>query len=173
MVFEAFHGVFWNKGTFWVTIAVIIFVILYGRKILKFVTDMLDQRSADIRRELDAATRLRAEAEAMLRDAEARRTEATKQAEAMIAFAAGEAERVAAELMHNAEDAAKRRERMATDRIAAAEAEAVGSVRQAAASLATRTVEIVLRETLGAERDAALIDHAIAAVPSALTRRAA
>lgn len=173
MNYGAFHHHFWATGTFWVTIAVIIFLFLFGRKVVGFVTDMLDQRSADIRRELDEAARLRAEAETMLRDAEARRAEAARQAEEMIASAAREAERVAADLTREAEAAAKRRERMAMDRITAAEAEALGSVREAAANLATRAVEIALRETLNAERDAALIDAAIARVPAALTRRAA
>ena len=173
MNYGAFHGNFFDKGTFWVTIAVLIFLALYGRKLIGFVTGMLDQRAIDIRRELDEAASLRAEAEAMLREAEARRADAAKQAQAMIENAAREAERMAAQLMRDAEDAAKRRERMAMERIKAAESDAVSGVRNAAAALAARTAEIVLRETVDAERDAGLIDNAIAGIPAALSRRAA
>jgi F-type H+-transporting ATPase subunit b len=173
MNYGAFHGNFFGTGTFWVTVAVLIFLALYGRKLVGFITAMLDQRAVDIRRELDEAASLRAEAEAMLREAEAKRAEAGRQAQAMIENAAREAERMAAQLMREAEDSAARRERMAMDRIAAAEADAVTGVRNAAATLASRAVEIVLRETVDAGRDAALIDHAIAGIPAALSRRAA
>ncbi len=173
MNYGALHGNLFDKGTFWVTVAVLLFLALYGRKLIGFVTTMLDQRAKDVRRELDEAASLRAEAEAMLREAEARRAEAEAQAKAMIENAAREAERMAAQLMRDAEDAAKRRERMAMDRIKAAESDAVSGVRNAAASLAARAAEIVLRDTIDAERDAALIDHAIAGIPAALSRRAA
>jgi F-type H+-transporting ATPase subunit b len=173
MNYLAFRGNFFDKGTFWVTVAVLIFLALYGRKLVGFITAMLDQRANEIRRALDEAAALRREAEAMLREAEAKRAEASLQARAMIENAAREAERMAARLMQEAEDSAKRRERMAMDRITAAESDAVSGVRHAAASLAARAAEIVLRETVDAERDAALIDHAIAGIPAALSRRAA
>jgi F-type H+-transporting ATPase subunit b len=173
MNYGAFHGNFFGTGTFWVTVAVLIFLALYGRKLIGFVTGMLDQRAIDIRRELDEAAKLRAEAEAMLRAAEARRVEAEQQAQSMIENAAREAERMSAQLMRDAEESAKRRERMAMERITAAESDAVSGVRNAAASLAARAAEIVLRETVNAERDAGLIDHAIAGIPAALSRKAA
>ena len=173
MNYIALHGNILDKGTFWVTVAVIIFLILFGRKLVGFITTMLDDRTGMIRRELDEAASLRTEAEAMLREAEAKRAEAEAQAKTMIEQAGREASRMAAELARDAEEAAKRRERMAMDRIAAAETDAVRGVRNAAASLATHAVEIVLRETVDAGRDAALIDNAIAGIPAALGRRAA
>ena len=57
----------------------------------------------------------------MLREAETRRAEALREAQALIEGAKAEAERVAAAAGAEAEASARRREQMAMDRIAAAE----------------------------------------------------
>lgn len=173
MEYTALHGIVWDKGTFWVTIAVLIFLGFFGRKIVSAIVTMLDQRSAAIRRELDEAARLRGEAEAMLKDAEARREAALAQAREMLALAGREAERLAEELLADAEAAAKRREQMALERIAAAENTAVAEVREAAASLAGRVAEKLLGEAIDESRDSPLIDQAIAQLPAALKKHAA
>ena len=59
---------------------------------------------------------------------------------------------------------------MALDRIAAAEKAAVTEVRVAAATIAVRAAEQVIRQTLSPEADAAIIDHSVAGLPAALTR---
>jgi F-type H+-transporting ATPase subunit b len=172
MEYADFHGVFWEKGAFWVTVAVVIFAVVFGRKIIGAIVNMLDQRSAAIAAALQEAANLRAEAEAMLKDAERRRAEAEARAQAMIAAAAHEAEHMAAEFMKDAELQAKRRERMALDRIAAAEASAVAELRARATDLAVRATEISLRETVDAEHDRAMIDQAISGLPTAFRRSA-
>ena len=173
MQYAALHGIVWDKGTFWVTIAVLIFLGFFGRKLVGAVVTMLDQRSAAIQRELDEAARLRGEAEAMLKDAETRREAALAQAREMLALAGREAERLAEELLAGAEASAKRREHMALERIAAAENAAVAEVREAAASLAGRAAEKLLGEAIDESRDAPLIDQAIAQLPAALRKQAA
>lgn len=173
MEYEALQGTLWDKGTFWVTVAVLIFLAFFGRKIVMAVISMLDHRSAAIQRELDEASRLRAEAEAMLKDAEAQREAAIAQAHEMVALAGREAERLAADLLAEAQASARRREQMAQDRIAAAETAAIAEVRASAASLAARATEYILSETVDDKHDAALIDQAISALPAALKRRAA
>ena len=134
---------------------------------------MLDDRAAKVRAELEEAARLRQEAEAMLRDAEKRRDEALREAQALIEGARHEAERVAAAAAADAEASAKRREQMAMDRIAAAEKAAVDEVRLTAAEVATAAARQVIAEGLSAEADAHLIDHAITQLPSALAGRRA
>lgn len=173
MEYEALTGTLWDKGTFWVTVAVLIFLFFFGKKIVGGINEMLDQRSAAIQRELDEAARLRSEAEAMLKDAEARREEALRQAKDMLKMAEREAERLAAELLEDAKAAAARRERMAQERIAAAETAAVAEVREAAAQLATRAAERILKETIDGAHDGKLIDQAISDIPTALTHKAA
>lgn len=173
MQYEALHGALWDKGTFWVTIAVLIFLGFFGRKLLGAILTMLDQRSVAIQRDLDEASRLRGEAEAMLKDAEARREAAIAQARDMLALAGREAERLAAELLADAQAAARRREQMAKERIAAAETAAIAEVRDAAAILAVKVTERILAETVDASHDRKLIDQAIADLPSALRNQAA
>ncbi|MDD2860866.1 MAG: F0F1 ATP synthase subunit B [Acidiphilium sp.] len=173
MEYEALQGVIWTKGTFWVTVAVLIFLAFFGGKIIRAIIGMLDQRSNAIQHELDEAARLRTEAEAMLRDAEARRAAAIEQAKDMLDLAAREAERLAAELLADAQAAARRREKMAQERIAAAEAAAVTEVRNAAVSLAVKVTQTVLAETVDAAHDEALIDQAISDLPRTLRKQAA
>jgi F-type H+-transporting ATPase subunit b len=159
---------FWLNPTFWVAVSFVIFVALLGRTMWKKLAAMLDARGAQIRSDLDEAARLRAEAEAMLRQAEADRKAALIEAEQTVAQARAEAERVAAATAAEAEASAKRRERMAMDRIHAAEAGALAEVRNAAADIAAAAARTVIREKLDATADAALIDKAVADLPRAL-----
>src|SRR5262252_4790670 len=158
----------------WVIIAFILFFVLFGRKLWSALAQMLDDRGARVRAELDEAARLRREAEAMLREAETRRAEALREAQVLVEGAKAEAERVAAAAAAEAEASARRREQMALDRIAAAEKAAVDEVRLTAAEVATTAARQVIAEGLSAEADARLVDRAIAQLPSALaTRRVA
>jgi F-type H+-transporting ATPase subunit b len=162
---------FFAEPRVWVAIAFILFFVLFGRKLWSALTDMLDARGAQVRANLEEAARLRREAEAMLRNAEQRRTEALAEAKALIAGAQAEAARVSAAAMADAEASAKRREQMAVDRIAAAEKAAVDEVRLTAAEVATVAARQVIAEGLSADADARLIDHAIMQLPSALAQR--
>jgi len=159
---------FWLNPVFWVAVSFVIFVVLLGRTMWSKATDALDARAARIRADLDEAARLRAEAEAMRRQAEAERTAALAEAEAMVARAKAEAERVAAATAAEAEAAAKRRERMAMERIQAAEASALAEVRNAAIAVAAAAARDVIAEKLDAGADAKLIDAAVADLPKVL-----
>jgi F-type H+-transporting ATPase subunit b len=80
----------------WVLIAFVLFFVVFGRKLWAALTQMLDDRAGKVRTELEEAARLRREAEAMLRDAEARRAEALREAQALIDGAKTEACRLTA-----------------------------------------------------------------------------
>lgn len=159
---------FWHDPKFWVAVSFVLFFLLLGKKLWAAISGALDGRAATIRRQLDEASRLRSEAEQMLKDAEAERAAAAKEAEELLARAHAEAERVAAAAIAEAEAAAKRRERMALDRIAAAEASAIADVRNAAAEVAGAAARTVLAETLDATADAALVDRSLNDLPKAL-----
>ncbi len=157
----------------WVAIAFVIFFVLFGRKLWTALTGMLDARATAVRAELDEAARLRREAETMLKDAEARRAAALKEAEALIEGAKQEAARVATAAAQEAEHSAARREKMAMDRISAAEKAAVDSVRHTAAEVATEAARQVIAEGLSPAAGTALVDQAIAQLPTALASRRA
>jgi F-type H+-transporting ATPase subunit b len=162
------EGSFFAEPANWVAIAIIAFVVIFGRKLWKALAQMLDDRSNAIRAELDEASRLRQEAEAMLSDAQARRDAAVTEARKLLEGAQAEAQRVAAAAAAEAEAATRRRERMALDRIAAAEKAAIDEVRVTAAEVATQAARQVIADTLTPDADAKLVDQAIGQLPSAL-----
>ena len=164
---------FFTEPRNWVAVAFVIFFVLFGRKLWTALAAMLDDRAAKVRGELEEAARLRAEAEAMLQEAEQRRARALADAKALIEGARAEAARVAASTTAEAESSARRREQLALDRIAAAEKAAVDEVRATAADIATTAARQVIAEGLSAEADSRLIDHAIAQLPAALVPRRA
>ncbi len=157
----------------WVLLSFILFFVLFGRKLWAALAGMLDDRAATVKAELDEAAKLRQEAEAMLREAETRRSEAVAEAKALIEGAKAEAGRVAAAAAAEAEASAKRREQMAMDRIAAAEKAAVDEVRHTAAEIATVAARQVIAEGLTTDAGATLIDNAISQLPNAMAARRA
>ncbi len=167
------HAGFFADPETWVAVAVLIFIVLFGRKFWAATTKALDRRSAGIRADLDEAARLRAEAEAMLRQAQAEREAAMREAQALLDGAGAEAARAAAQARAEAEAGMQRRERMAAERIKAAEAAALTEVRRVAAEVATQAATQLMSAGLGAETEAALVDRAIAGLPAALTGRRA
>ena len=60
----------------WVVIAFFLFFILFGKKLCGAFAGMLDARAVAVKAELEQASRLRREAESMLRDAEKQRASA-------------------------------------------------------------------------------------------------
>lgn len=169
-----YEGGFFANPANWVLIAFLLFFILFGRKLWAAITAMLDDRTATVKAELEEAAKLRREAEAMLREAEAKRAEALADAKALVDGARTEAARVTAAATAEAEAAAKRRTQMAEDRIAAAEKAAVDEVRHLAAEIATTAARQIIADGLTSEVGARLIDTAISQLPNALAvRRAA
>ena len=166
------ESLFSNPRT-WVAIAFVLFVVLFGARLWKVLVGVLDARAAAIRSELDEVARLRREAEAMLRTANAERDAAASEAAALLAGAHAEAAEATEQAQVDAQAAGARRERMAMDRIAAAEKAAVAEVRAAAIDVATRAAQMVIARDLTPEADAALVDRAIAGLPQAMARRAA
>jgi F-type H+-transporting ATPase subunit b len=170
MEYQALHAVPWQHGSFWVFIAIVIFAVLFARKIATPVNAMLDNRAQAVRAALAEAAQLKAEAEALLADAKLRQAQAEADAKDILASAQREAARMAAELTRDAEETAKRRERLALERIAAAEKAAIDDVRRVAIDVATAASAALLQAGFAADTDAAMVDHAITAIPAALRR---
>ncbi len=166
------HGFFDDPKT-WVAAAFIIFFILFGSRMWAALTKLLDRRAEQVQEELAQAQQLRDEAEAMLRDAKAQREQALADAKTLMEGARQQAAELAAAAAHEAEASAARRERMAVDRIATAEKSAVDEVRNIAAEVAAVAAERVIRDSLTPDAGAALVDRAIASLPTALAPRRA
>jgi F-type H+-transporting ATPase subunit b len=107
----------------WVAVAFVLFLgILVYVGAHRRVIDGIDQRQARIKAELEEARRLREEAQALLVEYQRKRHDADREAEAIIATANAEAERLAAEGKTRLGDFVARRTKMAETKIAQAEA---------------------------------------------------
>lgn len=129
----------------WVALAFLCFLGLLAylgahRKIL----DAIDARQGRIKSELEAARRLREEAETLLAEFERKGREAESEAAAIVAGAKAEAERLATEAKAKMEDFIVRRTKMAEAKIVQAEAQAVADVRAAASDAAVAAAEKIL-----------------------------
>ena len=87
---------FFADPKFWVAVSFVLFFVLLGSKLWKAGTGALDSRADGIRKRIDEANKLRVEAEAKLKEAEAARAEAVKEAAELLARAKTEAARIAA-----------------------------------------------------------------------------
>lgn len=149
---------------FWVYVSMAIFfalAIVVG-KLPSRITGALDDRIAGVKRQLDEAKAIRAEAEALLVDANARREAATRDAEAIRARAKSEA----AELVASSEKAAtltiERRTAAAVAKIAAAERAAEADLRADVARRVTAAAATLIAANTDKKLAAKLADDAIA-----------
>ncbi len=132
--------------TFFVGVGFVIFLGILGYfGVHKMLLGMLDARAAKVREQLDAAANLRKEAEALLKDYEAKRAAAEKDAQQIVADAKAEAERIRLEQEQKLADYVERRTKQAEQKIAMAEQSAAAEVRAAAADAAIRAAETILR----------------------------
>ncbi|WP_066720036.1 F0F1 ATP synthase subunit B family protein [Sphingomonas pituitosa] len=137
-------------------------LIILVKKVPSMIGAMLDKQISKIRTQLDEASKLRAEAEAMLAEAKARTASSDADAKAVLANAEAEAKAMQAKAEVDAAELIARRTRMAEDKIAAAERSAIQAIRNKAADAATTAAAAVIAEKHGAEADKALVDKAIA-----------
>lgn len=149
----------------WYTLAVVVFLGLLvrygGRPILAF----LDGEIAKVRAELDAAQRLRQEAETELAAARKSQAEALADAEAIVAHAKEEAARLRAQAETDLKKTLANQEQRALERIHLAEVEARESVRTAVLDMALEAARKILAEKqdpIGTER---LVTQALADIP--------
>lgn len=153
---------------FWVAVAFVVTVLLIawkgGRQILK----MLDDRADAVRAELDAAEKLREEAQHLLADYQRRQRDAVKECEAIIVQARGDAESLITESRSRLEETLARREQQALDRIAQAEVNAQAEIRAQAARLVVEASRDILVKQLDGAPGDALIDGAIEGLPKHL-----
>jgi F-type H+-transporting ATPase subunit b len=153
---------------FWVLLAVVVFAIVVWKPARRAVVGTLDERATRIRGELEEARKLRDEAEQLLADYRQKEREAAADAQAIIAHARDEAERIAAQSARDLQQSLERRQRLAEERIAQAEAKALDEIRAAAVDVAIAAAREVIVSELDERRGAAMLDAAIAALPQRL-----
>ncbi|HUK60904.1 MAG TPA: F0F1 ATP synthase subunit B [Stellaceae bacterium] len=157
-----------KDAEFWVLIAFVIAFGFLGWKVTPILTRQLDQRATKIRDEIEAAARLRDEAQTALAEYQRKQRDAMKEADAIIAHAREESLRAAERAEREIEAALERRRRMASEKITLDEAKAMAEVRARAVEIAIAAVRRALGETLDPVHRSALLDEAIAGLPRAL-----
>lgn len=146
----------------WVAASMLaVIAIMLKMKVPAIVAGMLDKQIAVIREQLDAAKKLRAEAEALKAEYAAKAKSANADIAAMREAAAKEADEIVAKAKSDATALIARRTQMATDKIAAAERGAIAEVRAKAAAAASAAAESLIIAKHSAATDKALVDATI------------
>ena len=134
------------------------------KKVPAMIAGALDGQIAGIKQQLDQATALRAEAENIKVEYEAKAKQAALDADAMKASAEAEAKQIVARAKSDATALIERRAKAAEEKIAAAERAAIADVRNKAASAAAAAAAQLIAAHHDAKADAALIDQSIASL---------
>ncbi len=149
-------------ATMLVALAMLIVIgLAIWKKVPAMIAKALDGQIAAIREQLDAATNLRKEAEAIKAEYQAQARQATRDAEAMKIAAEAEAKDIVARAKADATALIARRGKMAEDKIAAAEAAAIADVRAKASSAAIAAATSLIAQSSDVKAKAALVDTAI------------
>lgn len=149
-------------ATAWVSLAMAVFIaILLVKKVPALIGKALDGRIAQIREQLAEASTLRAEAEALKGEYEAKLAAAASEADALRSAAEHEAEALIQDAKANAEALVVRRQKMAEDKIGAAERAAIAGIRAKAVNAATAAAATLIAQGHDAQADKALVDRAI------------
>ena len=149
----------------WVALAMTtLILILVWQKVPGAITSGLDSSINEIRKQLDEAKALRAEAEALRKEYADKIAGAEKEAAEMLEHAKGEAQAIVAKASEDTKALIKRREKMAEDKIAAAERGAIDELRAKAATAAAGAALALIAAQHDASADKALVDEAIAGI---------
>ena len=162
---HAVPSAFGLTPSMWVALSMAVLIIIAIKVgAPKMITGMLDSGIAEIRKQLDEAKALRAEAEALRKEYADKIANAEKDAAAMLAHARSEAEAIVAKAEADTTAVIARREKMAEDKIAAAERGAVADLRAKAADAAAIAARSLIAANHGAAADGKLVDEAIAGI---------
>jgi F-type H+-transporting ATPase subunit b len=149
----------------WVALSMaVLFGIAIYLKVPAMLTSGLDKSIAEIRKQLDEAKALRAEAEALRKEYADKIANAEKDAAAMLEHARHEAEAIVAKAEADTTAMIGRREKMAEDKIAAAERGAIADLQAKAADAAATAARGIIAAKHTAKADKSLVDQAIAGI---------
>lgn len=162
------HGAFYDAPEFWVLVAFVLTIALIGKTVTQKVSAALDERSEEIRNNIESAIRLREEAQELLASYERKQRDAVEEARKIADRAKAEADYLTKKSADELKALLERRERQARERIAQAEVAAIDAVRAAAIDLALEASRRMLAEKIVGAKADKLIDAAIKELPGKL-----
>lgn len=152
-----------NSPGVWVALSMLVVIgILLWKKVPAVIGAALDRQIASIKEQLDEASKLRAEAEAIKAEYTAKTSSASADAKSIVDHAHAEAAAIVAKAKADAETLIERRSRLAEEKIAATERAAVAELRAKAAGLAAAAAAKLIADKHGADADKGLVDKTIA-----------
>ncbi|HHL42799.1 MAG TPA: F0F1 ATP synthase subunit B [Hellea balneolensis] len=155
--------------TIWVFFALVLVIgLAIWKGAHKSMAKALDARADAIRKELEDAERLRAEAQEVLASYKRKLAEAEEQAKGIVEQARTDADNMAEQARKDLEDRIARRAEQAEAKIAVAEAQAMNEVKARAVDLATQAAEDLIKSQYKPADHAALIKSGIADLSKAL-----
>ncbi|MDM7850218.1 F0F1 ATP synthase subunit B [Pseudochrobactrum kiredjianiae] len=156
-------------ATFWALIGLIIFLaILAYLKVPAMMGRSLDERAANIAKELDEARTLREEAQALLAEYHRKRKEAEKEAGEIVASAQREAAALLTEAKEKSEEYIVRRNKLAEQKITQAETDAVNQVRASAVEIAVAAAGTLIANKMDAKTAGEMFKSSLEQVKSNL-----
>lgn len=149
----------------WVSLAMLAFIlILVWKKVPGLIGKALDSRIAEIKKQLEEASKLRAEAEALKAEYQKKLEAVASEAETLRGHAAEEAAALIEDAKADAAALVKRREKMAKEKIEAAERAALTEIRARTVAAAATAAANLIAENHDAAADKALVDSTIKAL---------
>lgn len=144
----------------WITLAFVLVVALIIKKIVPLAVNGLDERSKNISEEIERATTLREEAQAILAKYQKKQRESLKEAEEIVQKANLEARRITREAEQAVEIALKKRMKLAVEKIEQAERTALQEVQNHVIDVTVAAAREIVAEKLTPEARKALVEAA-------------
>jgi F-type H+-transporting ATPase subunit b len=157
----AFGISFLTPGFFVALAMLVVFAIMLKARVPALIAKGLDARIAEIRKQLDEAQALRAEAEALRDDYAKKAREADKDIAGLKQAAEQQAEEIVKQAKSDASALIERHKVLSAGKIAAAERAAVDELRAKAADAAAAAAGTLIAEKHDAAADRRLVDQSI------------
>ena len=154
----------WTDPETWILVGFTIFIVLAIRYLVPMIGKMLDTRSETIRTQLEAASRLRAEAQEMLAQYQREQQDLLKQAENIVASAKIDAAELRQRAAEDLKVAMDRRSQQAEEKIARAEHEAVEAIRTHIVESATDMAKGMLAQKAQSQSEEQMVASAVKAI---------
>ncbi len=161
---DSVHESLWTNPENWIVVAFVIFIALSIRYLVPMINKGLDKRAETIRDQLEQASRLRAEAQALLATYQQEQQALLKQAEEIVANAKKDAATMRETAATELKAALERRQQQAQEKIARAESDAVAEIRTRIIESATDIARTMLAEQAQSGSDDAAVARAIATI---------
>jgi F-type H+-transporting ATPase subunit b len=158
-----------DEAESWVGVAFVIFFVALGYLgVHKKLLTAIDDRRRGIRKEVNEASLLKAEAQALLEDTLRKRSELQEELRAIMDTARAEADHLVAEAKRAADEFVRRRKGLAAIKIAQAESRALVEVRSAAAEFAVAAAEQMLTDWARSQGGDQLLAREVGALKQSL-----